>query len=88
MPKRSDQEYQLRKKYGLTMDDYEWLLTVNNGGCHFCGGIQQATLVVDHDHLNRRIRGLLCYRCNAALNKIFDDPILIENAIRYANSRR
>lgn len=88
MSKRSDRDWQLRKKYGITIDEYDLLVAVNNGGCHFCGGIQDSRLVVDHDHINGRIRGLLCFRCNAALNIIFDDPVLIENAIRYTNCRR
>lgn len=86
--KRLATDGQLRRTYGITIDDYEWLLSVNNGGCHFCGGIQDNRLVVDHDHINGRIRGLLCFRCNAALNKIFDDPKIVENAIRYTTSRR
>ena len=38
---------------------------------------------IDHDHATRRVRGLLCVRCNLVLGRIDDDSALLEKAATY-----
>lgn len=76
------------KKYNLTRDDYEWLFWNQDGKCAICDKEQMARLVVDHDHTNGRIRGLLCYRCNSFIGPVFDDPELLAKISKYAVARK
>lgn len=39
-------------------------------------------LSVDHDHMTGRIRGLLCHRCNSAI-EMFSEPGRIERLKEY-----
>lgn len=67
----------LRKKYGISEEEYNYLLILGNGGCWICGRKPKpgGSLNVDHDHalakehgLRVSIRGLLCgFPCNKKL---------------------
>ena len=62
-------KYNLRAKYGLTLEDYDNMLEQQKGVCAICGGINPSgrRLAVDHDHKTGEIRGLLCQHCNTHL---------------------
>jgi hypothetical protein len=49
--------------------------------CVICGSEEK--LVVDHDHLTGKVRGLLCNHCNRGLGHFRDDPMLLEFAAQY-----
>lgn len=56
--------------YGIREADYDAMLISQGGGCAICSWRPQPgqhRLHVDHDHKNKRVRGLLCYRCNSSL---------------------
>jgi Recombination endonuclease VII len=56
------------KQLGVTDAEYERLLAAQGGHCALCPNVPKTRrLHVDHDHATRRVRGLLCYRCNRAL---------------------
>jgi Recombination endonuclease VII len=50
---------------------YYALLAHQDYGCGICGS-QRKTLVVDHDHRTKQIRGLLCESCNGWLGHEID----------------
>jgi hypothetical protein len=55
-----------KRKYGLSLEQYEEMLRLQGGTCALCGRPPKTyRLNVDHDHITGRVRGLLCYRCNA-----------------------
>lgn len=54
----------LRRMYGIDLDDYTRLLSSQGGGCASCGGVEM--LCVDHDHDTGVIRGILCHWCNVS----------------------
>lgn len=64
-----NREYHLMKNYGLTVDDYNRMVTAQNGRCAICSTDTPARgrLHVDHDHITGKVRQLLCSRCNGAL---------------------
>lgn len=48
--------------------EYAALLGKQGGGCAICGAKPKSRrLSRDHDHRTRRLRGLLCHRCNRVL---------------------
>lgn len=66
-------EYQLKRKYGLSIEDYNDLLTKQGGVCAICKGLPSKSFrwfAVDHDHQTGLVRGLLCQRCNGGLGYI------------------
>jgi hypothetical protein len=83
--KRADREGHLKRKYGITLDDYERMLEAQGGVCFICKKPrpEDRTLHVDHDHATGEIRGLLCFRCNNALGDFDDDYELLQNAADY-----
>lgn len=61
------------KKFGVTSEWYDAKLAEQNGGCAICDGgtiRKKRYLCVDHNHKTKAVRGLLCSRCNAALERL------------------
>lgn len=77
-----DKEY--RKRFGITLEEYDVLLNIQNGVCAICGNkCNRGRLAVDHCHKTGRIRGLLCRKCNAILGLMNDDLNWLNNAHKY-----
>jgi len=83
--KRKEREGHLRRKYGITIGDYDAMLAAQRGGCAICGAPEPATgsLHVDHDHATGAVRGLLCVRCNNALGQFNESDALFQAAADY-----
>lgn len=75
----------LKRKYGLTSEDYDAMLTAQGSRCAICRGeeVTGNRFAVDHSHATGHVRGLLCTNCNQALGKFNDDPRLLQAAIDY-----
>jgi hypothetical protein len=76
----------LKREYGLTLEDYDKMLKVQNGKCAICNGenpIYKGNLCVDHCHTTGKIRGLLCHSCNLTLGYMKDSKDRLKNAIKY-----
>lgn len=81
--------YLLRKKYGLTEDDFFVLIRRQNRMCGACPEIlNMDNSVVDHDHSTGKVRGLLCRRCNLALGLLRDDPVNVWLLYLYIRSNK
>ena len=67
----------LRRRYGLSVEQYEALLDHQGGRCAVCG-VQECVsgrrFAVDHDHESLEIRGLLCLNCNSLIGKLEKSP--------------
>lgn len=91
---RQRQDLDLRKNYGITVDQYEAMLTAQGGVCAVCGRPEThphtrgqdrpCYLAVDHDHVTGEVRALLCKECNTALGSLHDDPARIQALLVYA----
>ena len=60
----------LRKKYGLTLEQWKIMLWKQQGRCKICERSfmeKRRRAQTDHDHKTGRVRGLLCFRCNHRL---------------------
>lgn len=76
----------LRKKYKITVEEYERMLVAQNGVCAICEKQpSKRRLHVDHCHKTGRVRGLLCSNCNTAIGKLNDDPALMLKAASYVS---
>ena len=83
--KRRARAEHLRRKYGITVEQYDEMLEAQGGGCCICGRPprEDISLHVDHDHSTGEIRGILCFRCNNALADFQDDQQLLAKAAAY-----
>jgi hypothetical protein len=79
--KRTSKNQSLRKKYGMTLQDYDRLVEEQAGKCAICS--LETTLVVDHDHANGAVRALLCGSCNTGLGAFRDNPEAMRRAADY-----
>ena len=80
----------LKRKFGITPEDYDRRLSQQRGGCAVCGRAPKTgkSLHIDHDHETGYVRGLLCFKCNAALGQLGDDLGRIERALTYVATKR
>ena len=83
---RSDSERHLRATYNLTNDDVAELLAEQDGRCAIC--LTAPAVHVDHDHRTGKVRGMLCFPCNAALGQLDDDVATVRRAADYLEGRK
>ncbi|MFI1202125.1 endonuclease VII domain-containing protein [Streptomyces sp. NPDC020883] len=76
-----NRESYFRRKYGLTPAELEALIAKQQGLCCIC--LAAPAEHVDHCHQTGRVRGVLCFGCNAALGQFKDRPDVIRRAIAY-----
>jgi hypothetical protein len=84
--KEQDKKYYLKKKFNLSVEEYDTLLEKQNGVCAICKKVDRRKnyrLSVDHCHYSYKIRGLLCRSCNLGLGYFYDTSSFLENAINY-----
>lgn len=64
--------HNLRKKFQITVEQYEALLSEQGGVCAICRRPCKTgkRLAVDHDHATGTVRGLLCTPCNTAIGLV------------------
>ena len=65
--KRRDRMYNLKKKYGITPEQFDAMLAAQGGVCAVCKGTHGEhgrPLFMDHKHGTKQTRGILCVRCN------------------------
>ena len=81
-------KWALRKRYGITLAEYNHLLSTQDGRCGICRKKPQKNrrLTVDHDHRTDKVRGLLCDSCNIGLEKFNDSTLDLYGAIRYLDN--
>lgn len=80
----------LKKLYGLSVDEYEQMYKEADGKCQVCGISEQSLnkrLAVDHCHITKKVRGLLCQKCNTALGQLNDNLEIISSLYSYLKER-
>lgn len=75
----------LKKLYGLSLEQYNSLLKQQKGLCKICRRVNTngRRLSVDHNHITRKVRGLLCGPCNVAIGMLQDSPSRLQTVIKY-----
>ena len=72
------------KQRGFNPDEVEQFIAAQPKQCRICGTTDK--LVLDHNHANNQLRGLLCSCCNAGLGQFKDNPVLLTQAIVYLHN--
>lgn len=77
--------YFLMSEYNISLEEYNSMLCAQNGVCAICGGskIKGSSLAVDHCHKTGKVRGLLCFNCNAGIGQLKDSHALVLRAAKY-----
>lgn len=76
----------LKRKYGISIDDYESMLSTQGGSCKICKTTEprgKGTFHVDHCHGSGKVRALLCTECNMMLGLAKDNRDTLLAAIDY-----
>ncbi len=84
----------LWRTYSITIEDYKDIYEKQSGLCYICNSEgfkisskpSEPLLVVDHNHITGKVRGLLCHNCNRALGLLKDDISLLYRGIEYLNN--
>lgn len=66
----------LKKKYGISVEEYYDMLDAQGGVCSICGKApKKKRLAVEHCHACGKVRSLACSRCNYyAIGRLGEDP--------------
>ena len=89
--------YNLKYKFGITIEEYQRMLDAQDGRCAICRREETVVrrrgthsnenivlgLAVDHNHKTKQVRALLCNTCNKGLGSFNDDIPLLETALEY-----
>lgn len=73
------------KNYGISLDDYNVMLSSQGGVCAICSGFNEdgKALAVDHCHRTGKVRALLCRMCNLAIGNFKENTETMLLAIEY-----
>lgn len=81
----------LRRKFGITLEQYKVRLDKQDGGCIICGRTTEENgkmLAVDHDHKTGRVRDLLCSNCNVCIGFIEKNKMDTDKLKWYLNRHK
>ena len=77
---------QFRRKYGITIEQYQEMFVKQNGNCAICFTHQlelKQKLAVDHCHITGLVRGLLCDACNRTIGHAKENPARLRACASY-----
>lgn len=85
--KKYDKKLGLKKKYNLTIEQFEQMRIDQNNCCALCLTTFKTgkDTCVDHCHKTNKVRGLLCHKCNTGIGALNDSIVLLKKAIEYIN---
>jgi len=71
----------LRRRYGISVDEFDRLVARQGGVCAICG--REAPEHVDHEHRTGEVRDILCFNCNGGLGQFRDSTDFLRHAAAY-----
>lgn len=86
----------LKRRFGLTIEEYEVMHAKQRGVCDICKKAETrkrsngtvGRLMVDHCHATGKVRSLLCHQCNMLLGNAEDRISRLTAAIAYLRKHR
>ena len=79
-------DYRYKVQYGISLEDYDRMLSEQDGKCAICGRPQSELhkrLAVDHDVSSGKVRKLLCTNCNMMIGLAHHNPEVLQIAVTY-----
>ncbi len=92
-----EKDRDLKRKFGITLDQYTEMLQTQGGVCALCGEPEKAidkrsgkpkNLSVDHNHDTGKVRALLCTNCNHGIGSLQEDVTRLQKAIQYIEQHK
>lgn len=88
---RAAKAHEVKRYYGIGIEEYEALLDRQDHKCAICkqqeSSLQNSgkpfSLAVDHCHDSKKVRGLLCSRCNRGIGIFKDNIATLLSAVEY-----
>ena len=74
-----------RYRYGIELSEIRAIAKSQDSRCAICN--KKGKLDTDHDHEDKKIRGMLCRNCNLALGMFKDDRKQLDKASEYLAAR-
>lgn len=83
-------KWHLQTHFGITLEQYNEFAIKQQFRCAICKRkfTEFKRVAVDHDHVTKIVRGLLCNRCNAGIAQFLDSIDLLESAKQYLLTRK
>lgn len=84
----------LKTKYGMSPEDVNLMRSAQSNKCLICTEEFSKTAwgrraaIIDHDHVTKKVRGILCSNCNRGLGMFSDNPEIMQAAISYLKKSR
>lgn len=91
--------YNLKKRYGLSIEEYKLLVEKTNNKCVICSkdlifgvsafnepinaGNNSAISCIDHDHRTGKVREIICIKCNSVIGLTDERIEVLESTIKY-----
>jgi hypothetical protein len=79
-------KHRVTEKYGISGAEFDALVEKQQGCCAICDE-EASPLCVDHDHVTKEVRGLLCSSCNKGIGFLRDNPARLWRAAEYLEVR-
>jgi hypothetical protein len=71
-----------KSAYGLTLEQVDEMLIKQDHKCALCGkSLKETKRNIDHNHITKKVRGILCHRCNIGLGYVEDEEFLKSSLI-------
>jgi hypothetical protein len=74
-----------KSHYNITLEQYDQMFEQQNGVCAICGEVNKNgwRLAVDHNHKTKKVRALLCLKCNALIGSMESFKPPLNKAVKY-----
>lgn len=82
--RRYMRNYQLTRKYGMSLEEWLALFERQGSRCACCGATSPGSKIgwtTDHDHETNKVRGILCHVCNLRLGQLGDSRDVVEKRV-------
>lgn len=74
----------IKKEYGMSKKEFYLMLNVQNKKCSICEyDLTEKNTHIDHCHKTKKVRSLLCSRCNQAIGLLDENICRMRKAIQY-----